>query len=35
MIGPDEFERGEVLIRDLETGEQHAAPLPPQTENPE
>jgi histidyl-tRNA synthetase len=35
MIGPDEFERGEVLIRNLTTGEQRSAPLPAQTENPE
>jgi histidyl-tRNA synthetase len=35
MIGPDELARGEVLIRDLNTGEQRPAPLPPQTDNPE
>ena len=35
MIGPDELERGEVLIRDLTTGEQRPAPLPTQTEDPE
>ena len=28
MIGPDELERGEVLIRDLATGEQRSEPLP-------
>jgi histidyl-tRNA synthetase len=28
MIGPDELARGEVLVRDLESGEQNSQPLP-------
>jgi histidyl-tRNA synthetase len=28
LIGPDELARGEVLIRDLATGEQRSTPIP-------
>jgi len=28
LIGPDEFERGEVLVRDLVSGEQHSESIP-------
>ena len=28
LLGPDEVGRGEVLVRDLETGEQTREPLP-------
>ncbi|MCH7600139.1 MAG: histidine--tRNA ligase, partial [Myxococcales bacterium] len=28
LLGPDEVARGEVLIRDLASGEQHNEPIP-------
>ena len=31
LLGPDELARGEVLVRDLSTGEQRSEPIPDST----